>query len=64
MKAPTLLIVGGDDTQVLKLNQLAYQELKCEKELSIIPKATHLFEEEGALEEVAKLAGSWFKRTL
>lgn len=62
--APTLLIVGGADTQVLELNQLAFNALSCEKELSIVPNATHLFEESGALEFVATLAVNWFKRYL
>ena len=62
--APTLLIVGGADTQVLELNQLAFNALSCEKELSIVPNATHLFEESGALEFVSTLAVNWFKRYL
>lgn len=60
VRAPTLLIVGGWDEQVLELNQIAYEELRCEKRLSIVPGATHLFEEPGKLEEVAKLAADWF----
>lgn len=62
--APTLLIVGGRDDQVIELNQAAYQELKAEKQLVIVPGATHLFEEPGALDEVARLAADWFKRHL
>lgn len=62
--APTLLIVGGRDFQVIELNQVAYKELKTEKQLVIIPGATHLFEEPGTLEEVARLAADWFKRYL
>jgi dienelactone hydrolase len=62
--APTLLIVGGRDYQVIELNQVAYKELKTEKQLVIIPGATHLFEEPGTLEEVARLAADWFKRYL
>lgn len=62
--APTLLIVGGDDTQVLALNRHAYDLLKSEKELSVVHGATHLFEESGALEHVADLALQWFKRFL
>ncbi len=64
VKAPTLLIVGGNDEQVIELNQQAYEKLKTKKELKIIPGATHLFEEPGALEEVARLAGEWFGRYL
>lgn len=60
--APTLLIVGGADEVVIDLNQRAYKELNTEKELSIIPGATHLFEEPGALEQVAGLAAEWFIR--
>ena len=58
--APTLLIVGGDDQQVLALNQEALQQLRCEAEVSVVPGATHLFEEAGALEQVAALAARWF----
>jgi dienelactone hydrolase len=58
--APTLLIVGGDDHQVIVLNRAAYQQLACEKQLVIVPGATHLFEEPGTLEEVAELARDWF----
>jgi putative phosphoribosyl transferase len=60
VKAPTLLIVGGDDLEVLRLNRLAYERLECEKELKIVPGATHLFEEPGKLQEVADLAALWF----
>ena len=60
LRAPTLFIVGGDDTEVIRLNQEAYDVLKSEKKLEIIPGATHLFEEPGALEQVAKLATNWF----
>ena len=62
--APTLLIVGGDDYPVVVLNRRAYGELRAEKELSIIPGATHLFEEPGTLEEVANQAAAWFTRHL
>lgn len=60
VKAPTLLIVGGKDYQVIDMNREALKMLNCKKELQIIPGATHLFEEQGALEEVAKIAGNWF----
>jgi dienelactone hydrolase len=60
--APTLLIVGGADTPVIDLNERALQLLEGEKELRIVPRATHLFEEPGALEEVARLAADWFAR--
>ena len=58
--APTLLIVGGDDTVVLELNQQAQRAMHCETRLSIVPGATHLFEEPGTLEAVADLAADWF----
>lgn len=58
--SPTLLIVGGRDPEVLELNRLAYRRLAGVKQLEVIPGATHLFEEPGALEEVADLAASWF----
>jgi dienelactone hydrolase len=64
VQAPTLLIVGGLDHVVIQLNQKAYDQLKAEKQLVIIPGATHLFEEPGTLEEVARLAAQWFKRYL
>ncbi|APH39435.1 dienelactone hydrolase family protein [Methanohalophilus halophilus] len=60
VEAPTLLIVGGKDYQVIEMNREALKTLNCKKELQIIPGATHLFEEQGALEEVAKIAGNWF----
>jgi dienelactone hydrolase len=62
--APTLLIVGGEDTGVLGLNEKAYERLVCEKELAVVPGATHLFEEPGALGEVARLAADWFQSHL
>jgi putative phosphoribosyl transferase len=64
VRAPTLLIVGGDDEPVISLNRLAYQSLRCPKEIVIVPGATHLFEEPGTLEEVANLAAGWFGRHL
>jgi len=64
VRAPTLLIVGGADPDVLTLNEDAYRELVCEKRLEVVPGATHLFEEAGALERVAQLAGEWFARHL
>lgn len=65
VEAPTLLIVGGDDTPVIALNQQAFAQLRSpQKELVIIPNASHLFPEPGALEEVARLAGDWFTRYL
>lgn len=60
VQSPTLLIVGGQDSGVLELNQSAYTLLTCPKKLEIIPEATHLFEERGALERVGKMAQSWF----
>lgn len=60
--SPTLLIVGGNDVVVVELNEEAFAELVCEKKLEIVPGATHLFEEPGTLEEVARLATAWFKR--
>jgi putative phosphoribosyl transferase len=62
VQAPTLLIVGGRDEQVISLNWDAYRRLHCEKQVEIVDHATHLFEEPGALEEVARLAAGWFKR--
>lgn len=62
--APTLLIVGGADGPVITLNRQAFDELRCEKVLQTIPRATHLFEEPGALEEVARLAREWFVQKL
>lgn len=64
VKAPTLLIVGGEDLPVITLNQQALRELRVEKELVIVPRATHLFEEPGTLEEVARLAREWFVKYL
>jgi pimeloyl-ACP methyl ester carboxylesterase len=58
--APTLLIVGGDDEEVVELNREAFSMLRCTRQLEIVPAATHLFPEPGALEEVARLAREWF----
>ena len=60
VKAPTLLIVGGNDDVVIELNEQARDRMRCEAKLEIVPGATHLFEEAGALEQVAKLANDWF----
>jgi putative phosphoribosyl transferase len=62
VEAPTLLIVGGDDHVVIELNEQARAQMKCECKIEIVPGATHLFEEPGALEQVAKLASEWFLR--
>ncbi len=64
VRAPTLLIVGSNDPVVLELNRAAFAELRCEKELVIVRGASHLFEEPGALDTVARLARSWFERWL
>lgn len=64
VRAPTLLIVGGADHVVLELNGEALERLRCEKKLEVVTGATHLFEEPGALEEVARLARDWFLRHL
>jgi len=64
VQAPTLLIVGGADAGVIELNREAYERLSVEKEMVIVPGATHLFEERGALERVAELAADWFGRHL
>ncbi|MCP4382206.1 MAG: alpha/beta hydrolase [Hyphomicrobiales bacterium] len=60
VRAPTLLIVGGADTGVIELNEAALARLACTRQLEIVPGATHLFEEPGALETVVDLAGDWF----
>jgi len=62
VKAPTLLIVGGDDTQVIELNEQASRQMRAERKIVVVPGATHLFEEPGKLEEVARLAISWFSK--
>jgi putative phosphoribosyl transferase len=64
VQAPTLLIVGALDDVVIELNRKAYERLKAEKHLAIVPGATHLFEEPGTLQEVARLAAAWFRRHL
>ncbi len=64
VEAPTLLIVGGADVQVIQLNRLAYEHLRGMKELVIVPGAGHLFEESGALEQVVDPAKRWFRRFL
>jgi pimeloyl-ACP methyl ester carboxylesterase len=64
VQSPTLLIVGEYDDVVIRLNEEAIAELRCEKELQTVPGATHLFEEPGALEGVAHLAANWFRRHL
>lgn len=64
VKAATLLIVGERDEEVLRLNETAYEQLNCEKAFAVVPDATHLFEEPGALEEVARLAAEWFAKHL
>jgi putative phosphoribosyl transferase len=64
VRAATLLIVGGADEQVIRLNEIAYADLRGVREIQIVPGATHLFEERGALDEVARLALGWFQRYL
>jgi putative phosphoribosyl transferase len=64
VRAPTLLIVGGQDLPVIEMNRAALGQLRAEQRLEIVPGATHLFEEPGALEEVARLARDWFQRYL
>ena len=64
VQAPTLLIVGSNDQSVIRLNQEAMAELRCENRLAIVPGATHLFEERGTLEQVAELARNWFEAHL
>ncbi len=62
--AATLLIVGGRDRQVLEINKQAMARMRADRELAVVEGATHLFEEPGALEEVARLAADWFRRHL
>jgi len=64
VKSPTLLIVGGLDYPVIEMNRSALARMRCEKELKIVPGATHLFEEPGTLQEVARLARDWFESHL
>jgi pimeloyl-ACP methyl ester carboxylesterase len=64
VSAPTLLIVGGDDVQVITLNRQAARRLRCAHELAIVAGATHLFEEWGALDRVTELATNWFQHYL
>jgi pimeloyl-ACP methyl ester carboxylesterase len=64
VRAPTLQIVGAQDPVVLELNDQSSHALRCEQQLEIVAGATHLFEEPGALEEVARLAGDWFEKHL
>jgi pimeloyl-ACP methyl ester carboxylesterase len=64
VQSPTLLIVGGHDSEVLQLNRGAMRLMQCESRLEVVPGATHLFEEPGAIETVAHLAGSWFANHL
>jgi pimeloyl-ACP methyl ester carboxylesterase len=64
VESPTLLIVGGLDYPVIEMNKAALSRMHCEKELKIVPGATHLFEEPGTLEQVADLAAEWFQRQL
>lgn len=64
LRSPTLLIVGGDDTEVLHLNKKALEQIRGTKRLEIVPGATHLFEEKGAMEQVCVLASAWFEQYL
>jgi putative phosphoribosyl transferase len=64
VKAPTLLIVGGDDTEVIELNRGAMAQMRCPKQLELVPGATHLFEEPGTLQQAAQLAKNWFQTYL
>lgn len=64
VRAPTLLIVGGLDDEVITLNERAFARLRCEKRLAIVPGATHLFEEPDAMDEVVRLAADWFRSYL
>jgi putative phosphoribosyl transferase len=64
VRAPTLLIVGGNDFPVITMNKEAYQEIKATKHMELVPGATHLFQEPGALHQVAELARDWFDQYL
>jgi putative phosphoribosyl transferase len=64
VEAPTLLIVGSLDDEVLQLNKEAYEKLECEKKLEVVEGASHLFEEPGTMEIVSKLAANWFEKYL
>ena len=64
VRAPTLLIVGGADEAVIEMNREAMASMQCEVKLELVPGATHLFQEPGTLEQVAKLASEWFRRHL
>ncbi len=64
VKVPTLLIIGGNDSEVIRLNEQAARLISCERQIEIVPGATHLFEEPGKLEQVAKLASDWFVKHL
>jgi len=64
VKAPTLLIVGGEDKPVIGMNKEAFDQMTCVRDMKIVPGATHLFEEAGALEQVAQLAANWFEKYL
>ena len=64
VRCPTLVLVGGDDPEILKLNERSLQLLRCEKELVVVPGASHLFEEPGALEQVSERTVEWFDRHL
>lgn len=64
VKAPTVLIVGSLDYDVLELNQKAYQQLQCEKKLEVVDGASHLFEERGMMEKVCAIAAAWFEKWL
>lgn len=64
VQAPTLLIVGGADTEVLRLNEMARDQMTCVADIAVVDRATHLFEEPGALEQVQQLASDWFLQNL
>ena len=64
VEAPTLLIVGGDDRPVIEMNRQAYEQMRCERRIEIVPGASHLFEEPGKLDIVARLARDWFDEHL